>query len=154
MIPFLRRRHRAGTPAAAASSVTVAHLRLLAVSLIVLTCSFLPCSALAVEPVSGRYISAFGRSVTLEYRVIYPPPASVIIEQFFPPGHEIVSATPMPQKYSSKLGKMKWIFKDLQPGSHIIAIEFNWPVQASDIQASLRYRYPGRGLYTETTVLP
>lgn len=153
MIPLPRSRRIAGTPAVAIS-VTVAHLRLLAVSLIVLACSLLPCSALAVEPVSGRYLSAFGRTITLEYRIIYPPPASVIIEQYFPPGHEIVSATPMPQKYSSKLGKMKWIFKDLQPGSHIIAIEFNWPVQASDIQASLRYRYPGRGLYTETTVLP
>ena len=154
MIPLRRSRHIAGTPAATASSVTVAHLRLLAVLFFFLAPSILPRAALAVEPVSGRYLSAFGRTVTLEYRIIYPPPASVIIEQYFPPGHEIVSATPMPQKYSSKLGKMKWIFKDLQPGSHIIAIEFNWPVQASDIQASLRYRYPGRGLYTETTVLP
>jgi hypothetical protein len=154
MMPELHCRPIAGTRAAAASSMTVAHLRLLAVFLIALVPSVLPRTALAVEPVSGRYLSAFGRTVTLEYRIIYPPPASVIIEQYFPPGHEIVSADPMPQKYSSKLGKMKWIFKDLQPGSHIIAIEFNWPVQASDIQASLRYRYPGRGLYTETTVLP
>ena len=154
MIPELRCRHLTGTAAAAASSATASHLRLLAVLLIVLIPSILPRAALAVEPVSGRYLSAFGRTVTLEYRIIYPPPASVIIEQYFPPGHEIVSANPMPQKYSSKLGKMKWIFKNLQPGSHIIAIEFNWPVQASDIQASLRYRYPGRGLYTETTILP
>lgn len=154
MIPELRCRYIAGNPAATVFGMTFAHLRLLAVLLIVLTHSSLPSTVLAVEPVSGRYLSAFGRTVTLEYRIIYPPPASVIIEQYFPPGHEIVSATPMPQKYSSKLGKMKWIFKDLQPGSHIIAIEFNWPVQASDIQASLRYRYPGRGLYTETTVLP
>lgn len=127
---------------------------LLLASLVFLALSCYPQPAKAVEPVSGRYLLAYGRTITLEYRIIYPPPASLIIEQYFPPGHEIVRASPMPQKYSRNLGKMKWIFKDLRPGSHTVTVEFNWPVQASDIQATLRYRYPGRGLHIETTVLP
>ncbi len=131
-----------------------ARCALLLASLVLLALSLLPLPASAVEPVSGSFLSAYGRTVTLEYRIIYPPPASLIIEQYFPPGHEIVRASPMPQKYSRNLGKMKWIFKNLRPGSHTVTVEFNWPVQASDIQATLRYRYPGRGLYIETTVLP
>jgi hypothetical protein len=122
--------------------------------ILTLAFSLLPLPSSAVEPVSGRFLSAYGRTIILEYRILYPPPASLIVEQYFPPGHEIVRAFPMPQKYSRNLGKMKWIFKDLRPGSHTITVEFNWPVQASDLQATLRYRYPGRGLYTETTVLP
>jgi hypothetical protein len=113
-----------------------------------------PSGSLAMEPVSGRYLSFYGTTVTLEIQVLYPPPASLIVEQHFPPGLEIVSARPIPQKYSSKLGKTKWFFKGIQPGSHTISLEFDQPVMSADIQAVLRYRYPGRGQFIETLIVP
>lgn len=113
-----------------------------------------PSGSLAMEPVSGRYLSFYGTTVSLEIQVLYPPPASLIVEQHFPPGLEIVSARPIPQKYSSKLGKTKWFFKGMQPGSYTISLEFDQPVMSADIQAVLRYRYPGRGQFVETLIVP
>ncbi|MBB5346725.1 hypothetical protein JWG42_02545 [Desulfoprunum benzoelyticum] len=110
--------------------------------------------AMAVEPVSGHYLSSYGKTIRLEYRVLYPPPVSLIIEQYFPSGLEIISAFPMPQIYNRSAGKMKWIFKHLQPGTYAITVEFNQPILSADIQATLRYRHPGSGLFTESTVLP
>jgi len=113
-----------------------------------------PAGSMAMEPVSGRYLSFYGTTVSLEIQVLYPPPASLIVEQHFPPGLEIVSARPIPQKYSSKGGKTKWFFKGIRPGSHTISLEFDQPVMSADIQAVLRYRYPGRGQFVETLIVP
>ena len=109
---------------------------------------------MAVEPVSGRYLSSYGTTISLEFRVLYPPPVSLIVEQYFPSGLEIISAAPMPQRYNRNDGTMKWIFKNLRPGTYTITIEFNQPILSAGIQATLRYRYPGSGHFTESTVLP
>ncbi len=113
-----------------------------------------PSGSLAMEPVTGRYLSFYGTTVSLEIQVLYPPPASLIVEQHFPAGLEIVGARPIPQKYSSKRGRTKWFFKGIRPGSYTISLEFDQPVMSADIQAVLRYRYPGRGQFVETVIVP
>ena len=135
-------------------ALTRPSLLAMAVMLFVLVSCALSSSAMAVEPVSGRYLSSYGKTIQLEFRVLYPPPVSMIIEQYFPSGLEIISAAPMPQVYNRKEGKMKWILKNLQPGTFTITIEFDQPILSADIQATLRYLYPGSGLFTESTILP
>lgn len=121
---------------------------------ITLLLTILPAQAKAIEPVAGRYLISYGTTIRFEVRVLFPPPASLIVEQYFPEGLEIVSASPIPQKYSSKRGKSKWFFKEMQAGTSVISLQFDRPVQSSEIQAVLRYRYPGRGHFVETTITP
>jgi len=124
------------------------------VFLFILASSIFSSPAMAIEPISGRYLSSYGKTIRLEFTVLYPPPVSLIIEQYFPSGLGITSAAPMPQIYSRHDGKMKWIFKNLQPGAYTITVEFDQPILSAEIQATLRYLSPGSGLFTESTILP
>ncbi|GEM_PF-534984 len=135
-------------------ALTRPYLHVMILFFFILLSCVIPSPAMAVEPVSGRYLSSYGTTISLEFRVLYPPPVSLIVEQYFPSGLEIISAAPMPQRYNRNDGTMKWIFKNLRPGAYTITIEFNQPILSAGIQATLRYRYPGSGLFTESTVLP
>ena len=159
MIPVSLAAQTAGTPRPALAgtrfgATTAPHLHGVFFFLCILAYGSLSSPAMAIEPVSGQYLSSYGKTIRLEYRVLYPPPVSLIVEQYFPSGLEIISASPMPQVYNRSAGTMKWIFKNLQPGTYAIAVEFNQPILSAEIQAILRYRHPGSGLFTESTILP
>ncbi len=111
-------------------------------------------SVKAVEPVSGHYRSTFGTTIELELQVGYPPPASLIVEQYFPAGLQILSAQPALRKYSSTQGMAKWLLKGIKPGSYNIFLQFDQPVQSSAIRAVIRYRYPLRGYFVEYRITP
>lgn len=108
----------------------------------------------AMEPVSGHYRSTFGTTIELELQVGYPAPASLIVEQYFPAGLQILSAQPALQKYSSTQGMAKWFLKEIKPGSYNIFLQFDQPVQSSSVRGVIRYRYPLRGYFVEYRIIP
>ena len=108
----------------------------------------------AIEPVSGQYRSTFGSTVQLDLRVGYPPPASIIIEQYFPVGLQIISAEPALRKISDTRGVAKWLLKGIKPGSYTISLQFDRPVQSSIFHAIIRYRNPQRGSFVEYRITP
>lgn len=110
--------------------------------------------ARAIEPVTGRYRSTFSTTVELDLRIGYPPPASIIIEQYFPIGLKIVNADPALRKFSNTAGVAKWLLKGVEPGIYTIGLEFDRPVPSSIVHAIIRYRYPGRGYYVEYRITP
>ena len=108
----------------------------------------------AIEPVTGRYRSTFSTTVELDLRIGYPPPASIIIEQYFPIGLKIVNAEPALRKFSNTAGVAKWLLKGVKPGIYTIGLEFDRPVPSSIVHAIIRYRYPERGYYVEYRITP
>ena len=110
--------------------------------------------ALALEPVSGYYRSSFGQTVELNLQVAYPPPASLIIEQYFPGGLQIISAQPALRKFNSTRGKAKWLIKGIKPGAYIFTLQFDQPVQSSVFRAVIRYRAPLQGHFIEYRITP
>lgn len=114
----------------------------------------LPPPLQAVEPVTGRYLSSYGTIIELDLQVRYPPPASLIIEQYFPAGLQVIGAQPALQKYSSVRGIAKWFLKGIRPGSYTISVQFDQPVQASAVRAVIRYRYPLHGRFVEYRITP
>lgn len=113
-----------------------------------------PSLVLAMEPVTGRYLSSYGAIIELELQVRYPPPASLIIEQYFPAGLQVLGAQPALQKYSSARGMAKWFLKGIRPGSYTISLQFDQPVQSSAVRAVIRYRYPLHGRFVEYRIAP
>ena len=108
----------------------------------------------AIEPVSGQYRSSFDTAVQLDLQVGYPPPASIIIEQYFPVGLQIISAEPALHKFSDTRGVAKWLLKGVKPGSYTISLQFDRPVQSSIFHAIIRYRNPQRGSFVEYRITP
>lgn len=115
---------------------------------------FLPLPAQAIDPVTGRYRSTFGSTIELDLRVGYPPPASIIIEQYFPVGLHVIRADPALHKFSTTRGVAKWLLKGVSPGSYTISLQFDQFVQSSVAHAIIRYRYPLRGYFVEYRINP
>ena len=108
----------------------------------------------AIEPVSGQYRSTFGTIVQLDLRVSYPPPASIIIEQYFPVGLQVISSEPALRKINDTRGVAKWLLKGVEPGFYSFSLRFDRPVQSSIFHAIIRYRNPQRGSFVEYRITP
>lgn len=111
-------------------------------------------SVSAADLVSGRYISSSGKTIELALDIQSPPPASLIIEQYLPPGTRIASSHPKLKKYNSKKGKAKWLLKNVRSGEIIVKLQLADKIGKGNIRALLRCKNPATGGFIEKTVTP
>ena len=115
---------------------------------------FIVQGAMAAGLVSGHYVSSSGKIVELSLEIKSPPPASLILEQYLPPGTEIIRSQPKFKKYSIGNGEAKWLLKDVSPGKMSVRLELADKVAKGGIRALIRYKDPASGEFVESTVLP
>ena len=108
----------------------------------------------ASDLVSGRYLSSSGKVIELSLGINSPPPASLILEQYFPAGMEILNSSPGFQKYSSQKGKAKWLLKGLQAGKMKVRVELARDVAKGEVRAVVRYKNPTSGSMVEFAIVP
>ena len=108
----------------------------------------------AADIVSGRYISSSGKTIELEINIQSPAPASLIIEQYLPPGTGIVSSQPKLKKYNVKKGKVKWLLKNVRSGKMTVRLQLADKIGKGNIRALLRCKDPATGGFIEKTVTP
>lgn len=111
-------------------------------------------SASAADIVSGRYISSSGKTIELALDIQSPAPASLIIEQYLPPGTRIASSQPKLKKYNIKKGKVKWLLKNVRSGEMIVRLQLADKIGKGNIRALLRCKDPATGVFIEKTVTP
>ncbi|MBC8316798.1 MAG: hypothetical protein H8E41_02765 [Desulfobulbaceae bacterium] len=108
----------------------------------------------AADLVSGSYTSFSGNSIVLSIDIQSPPPASLIIEQYLPPGTEIVGSEPKLKKYNIKKGEAKWLLKDVRPGKMTVKLQLAGKIAKGDVRALLRCMDPATGKFVEKNVTP
>lgn len=110
--------------------------------------------ATAADLVSGSYTASSGKSIELSLNIQSPPPASLIVEQYLPPGTEIVSSQPKLKKYNIKKGEAKWLLKGVRPGKMTIRLQLADKIGKGNVRALLRCMDPATGSFVEKTVNP
>ena len=108
----------------------------------------------AADIVSGRYISSAGKTIELAINIQSPSPASLIIEQYLPPGTMIKSSQPKLKKYNIKKGKAKWLLKNVRTGKIKVTLHLADKVGKENIRALLRCKDPATGSFVEQIVVP
>jgi len=111
-------------------------------------------SVFAADLVSGYYISSSGKMIELAIDIQSPSPASLIIEQYLPPGTQIASSQPKFKKYDIKKGKAKWLLKNVRSGKMIVKLQLVDTLDKGKIRALLRCKDPATGGFIEKTVTP
>jgi uncharacterized protein (DUF58 family) len=87
-------------------------------------CFYLATSGLSYgeELISGRY-EIEGGLIKMELHVKSKTSISVIVNQYLPPGTEIVRSNPKYKSYQKDSGTAKWLLNALEEGSHFIEME-------------------------------
>ena len=111
-------------------------------------------SVFAADLVSGRYLSSSGKSIELSLDIQSPAPVSLIIEQYLPPGTEILASKPKFKKYNRKNGKAKWLLKNVRSGKMIVKLQLANKIGQGSIRALLRCKDPATGGFIEKIVNP
>lgn len=106
----------------------------------------------AGELVYGEYLSAAGTKIQLRITTGTPPPSHIIVAQRIPPGITVVSTQPAAQKIDVGKGTVKWLLKNVVPGSQVLNITLLKPINQSTLNAELQYRDPATGQYVKTQV--
>ncbi len=103
--------------------------------------------------VNGHYASASGNNISLVLSVGAPAPQSIIVEQILSPSNVIRGGSPQPKKINQKGGRVKWLLTNIRPGKRQIRLLLGGPLKGN-IRATIRYRNPGDGKFTEFSVSP
>lgn len=111
-------------------------------------------SVSAADIVSGHYISSSGKTIELALDIQSPAPASLIIEQYLPPGTRVTGSQPKLKKYNIKKGKAKWLLKNVRSGKMIVQLQLADKIGKGNIRALLRCKDPASGDFIEKTVTP
>ncbi|MEW6593324.1 MAG: hypothetical protein AB1413_00475 [Thermodesulfobacteriota bacterium] len=119
-----------------------------------LCCWQLAGPALAREPVSCRYLVASGNRIELEVSIGAPPPATLIITQSLPPDVTVVSTSPPVKKFSQKPGEAKWLVTGSGPGTTVLVMTLDKPVQAGQITGEMMYNDPATGATIRRPITP
>lgn len=98
--------------------------------------------------VIGRYQRTSAATVTVRIIVGSPAPQSLILEQYLPPGTQVLSMSPAGHQVSNS-GVVKWLFKNVSPGSFDVNLQLEPPSAAQTIGGTIRYRMPGSGKIQE-----
>jgi hypothetical protein len=109
--------------------------------------------AQGAELVTGNFSSASGTRIVMNLSIASPAPSNLIVEQYISPQNSIKSTNPRAKKISGQSGKIKWLFRNIQPGTISLETELNSPLKGQ-VKGFIRYRTPGSGQYTEQVVLP
>ena len=110
--------------------------------------------ASARDLVSGKYISSTGTTIVLELNITKPPPANLIVHQFFPAGVNMVNSRPQAMKYDRKKGKAKWLIKKVRSGKMQFIMELSEPIGPGSVRAEVRCRDRKTGEMTDIVVTP
>jgi len=102
----------------------------------------LPHDSAASEPVSARYLGVSGDTVRLRLTISSPAPQNMILEQYLPPGAQLVSASPSARQIRNS-SVVKWLFKHISAGSIDVSMQVTPPSAARNVSGTLRYRLPG-----------
>ncbi|MGW8195365.1 MAG: hypothetical protein ACWGOX_13995 [Desulforhopalus sp.] len=103
--------------------------------------------------VSARYLSASGKDIVLSLAIGTPAPASLIVEQYLPPGTTVLSTSPRAKKIDNTRGNVKWLFRNTASGNLRLSITLRAPINGG-ISATVRYRDPQSGAFTELRIAP
>lgn len=103
--------------------------------------------------VTGRYLQSSGTTVVLELSVGKPAPSSIIVEHSFTKRNQVLSASPRPKKINSNSGQVKWLVTNIRPGKQRFSLQLAAPLTGA-VRASLRYRDPSSGQFTERNIRP
>lgn len=108
----------------------------------------------AADLVTGQYTSSSGKSITLSLNIHSPAPVSLIIEQYLPPGTEILTSKPEFKKYNRKKGKVKWLLKNIRSGKMTVSLKLANEIAQGSVQALLRCKDPSTGKFIEKKIHP
>lgn len=115
---------------------------------------FCPRTASAAEPVTGRYLKISGDTIRLQLTIRTPSPPSLILEQYLPPGTQVLSTSPMARQVNSRSGVVKWLFKGVSTGKITVTMQVSPAAAATRVTGTIRYRLPGGGGMTERRISP
>lgn len=101
------------------------------------------------DAASAQLLQRQANSVVVQINLEQPAPANLIAELYFPPGVQIVSASPHPAKIDRNRGVVRWLLKATRPGTQLLQVSGNQPLRLSDFSARIRYRQPGSGQMVE-----
>ncbi len=104
--------------------------------------------------ISGRYVTINNNTAELLIKIDNPAPNSLIIQQFFPPGLEVLSTSPKANGINQKKGKAKWFFKNPRSGNLHIRLTFRQDISKSSLHAAIRCRHPKSGQFIDIQVYP
>ncbi len=93
----------------------------------------------AGEPVTARFMSAGGKTISVQIKADRPVPGSVIFTLNLPHNVKLLEADPPAGKYDSGKRQVKWLLRGLSPGDHTIRLHFSADVKASKLRAEIRY---------------
>ncbi len=90
--------------------------------------------------IKGTFIKKSGTEIVATLDIDRPAPASVILKIKIPGGIDILSSSPTPRKFKRQNGVVKYLFKRVSPGRHIVKLKLAAPVKASRVRGEIRYR--------------
>ena len=108
-------------------------------------CLALPSAAAAAPLVSAHYSQQKANAGMLQLTIAAPAPSTVIVSLNLPAGHDILSANPSFKKRSKKTREVKWLLKDVTPGSRTISFVLSAPFSFSQLGCIVQYMDPGDG---------
>lgn len=94
------------------------------------------------EIIKGQYVSKTATSFVLEIQVGRPAPANLIVIQRLPPGTAINNASPPPNKYNKRKGVVRWLLRNVRPGSLQIRLDLQDRVNPGQVRAEIRCKNP------------
>jgi hypothetical protein len=103
-------------------------------------------TASGAEPAKGHYLAPSGNTIKLQLNIASPAPQNLILEQYVPPGTQILNTSPKARKINSQAGVVKWLFKGVSPGITIVTMQVSPATATQDVNGILRYRIPGGGM--------
>ena len=114
----------------------------IAVTVILLSvCSFASVGQ-AADGIRGQYVRKTATSFVLEILVDRPAPANLIVIQRIPPGTAISKASPPPSKYNRKKGVVRWLLRNVAPGTIQVRLDLQARVDPAQVQAEIRCKNP------------
>jgi hypothetical protein len=99
-------------------------------------------SGQAAEIIQGQYISKTATSFVLKIQVGRPAPANLIVIQRLPPGTAISNASPPPNKYNKKKGVVRWLLRNVRPGTLQVSLNLKNRVNPGQVRAEIRCKNP------------
>lgn len=119
---------------------------------VLLLCIAVSVPAWAVGVVSGRYVSRTTTELTLKIKIGSPTPTSLILIQHLPPGTAPTSADPPYKKFNPQKGEIRWLLRNVQPGSITVQLKLSTPVKPDQVSAEIRCMDPSTGKPITTQV--
>ena len=99
--------------------------------------------------VTAKYAKSRGTELVVSITVTAPSPSLLILVQTLPPGVRMINSEPPATNDNTKKSVVKWLLREITPGTHTIRLFLDRDVAAEDISASIRYK-PASGGGMET----